>query len=153
MKRRSVLSLSLLAAAGAAGLAGCGNGSGGGSGGATTIRLGDDVAEDNPQVAWILGALLDGIPALVVLIPLFLPLAQEAGMSDLHFAVLSLAVFGISLVTPPLGSARFIVSGLAKIRIVELVRPMLPFVAVMFATILLLAYVPAFSEWIPSLVG
>jgi tripartite ATP-independent transporter DctM subunit len=102
---------------------------------------------------WLLGALLDGVPALVVLIPLFLPLAEEAGMSDLHFAVFSLAVFGISLVTPPLGSACFIVSGIAEIRIVEMLRPMLPFMAVMFATIMLLAYVPAFSEWLPSLVS
>jgi tripartite ATP-independent transporter DctM subunit len=102
-------------------------------------------------IFWVLGALLDGIPALVVLIPLFLPLARQAGMGDLHFAIFSLAVFGISLVTPPLGSACFIVSGLAEIRIVDMIRPMLPFMAVMFATILLLAYVPAFSEWIPSL--
>lgn len=101
-------------------------------------------------IFWILGALLDGIPALVVLIPLFLPLANEAGMSDLHFAIFSLAVFGISLVTPPLGSACFIVCGIAKIRIVDMIRPMLPFMGVMFATIILLAYVPAFSEWIPS---
>jgi tripartite ATP-independent transporter DctM subunit len=102
-------------------------------------------------IFWILGALLDGIPALVVLIPLFLPLAEQAGMTDLHFAIFSLAVFGISLVTPPLGSASFIVSGLARIPIVQMIRPMLPFMAVMFATILLLAYVPAFSEWIPSM--
>ncbi|WP_426511782.1 TRAP transporter large permease [Dactylosporangium sp. McL0621] len=99
---------------------------------------------------WILGALLDGIPALVVLIPLFMPLAVEAGMGELHFAIFALAVFGISLVTPPLGSACFIVCGIARIRIVEMLRPMLPFMAVMFATIILLAYVPAFSEWIPS---
>jgi tripartite ATP-independent transporter DctM subunit len=103
-------------------------------------------------IFWILGALLDGIPALVLLIPLFLPLAAQAGMGELHFAIFSLAVFGISLVTPPLGSASFIVTGLAKIRVVDLIRPMLPFMAVMFATILLLAYVPAFSEWLPSLV-
>ncbi|OLB73481.1 MAG: C4-dicarboxylate ABC transporter permease [Actinobacteria bacterium 13_2_20CM_2_71_6] len=102
---------------------------------------------------WILGALLDGVPALVVLIPLFMPLAQQAGMSELHFAIFSLAVFGISLVTPPLGPACFIVTGLAQIRIADMIRPMLPFMAVMFATILLLAYVPAFSEWIPSLVN
>ena len=101
---------------------------------------------------WILGALLDGVPALVVLIPLFMPLASKAGMGELHFAIFSLAVFGISLVTPPLGSACFIVTGIARIRIVDMIRPMLPFMAVMFATILLLAYVPAFSEWIPSLV-
>jgi len=102
---------------------------------------------------WILGALLDGAPALVVLVPLFMPLAQQAGMSELHFGIFSLAVFGISLVTPPLGPACFIVTGLARINIAEMIRPMLPFMAVMFATILLLAYVPAFSEWIPSLVG
>ncbi len=102
---------------------------------------------------WILGALLDGVPALVVLIPLFMPLATAAGMSELHFAIFSLAVFGISLVTPPIGSACFIVTGIARIRIVEMFRPMLPFMAVMFSTILLLAYVPAFSEWIPSLVN
>jgi TRAP-type C4-dicarboxylate transport system permease large subunit len=100
---------------------------------------------------WILGALVDGVPALVVLIPLFMPLAREAGMGELHFAIFSLAVFGISLVTPPLGSACFIVCGIARIRIVEMLRPMLPFMAVMFATILLLAYVPAFSEWVPEL--
>jgi tripartite ATP-independent transporter DctM subunit len=99
---------------------------------------------------WILGALLDGIPALVVLIPLFMPLAVEAGMTELHFAIFSLAVFGISLVTPPLGSACFIVCGIARIKIVDMLRPMLPFMAVMFATIILLAYVPAFSEWIPA---
>jgi tripartite ATP-independent transporter DctM subunit len=102
---------------------------------------------------WILGALLDGVPALVVLIPLFMPLATEAGMSELHFAIFSLAVFGISLVTPPLGSACFIVTGIARISIVQMMRPMLPFMAVMFATIILLAYVPAFSEWVPSLFG
>jgi len=102
---------------------------------------------------WILGALLDGVPALVVLIPLFLPLAREAGMGELHFAIFSLAVFGISLVTPPLGSACFIVCGIARIRIVEMLRPMMPFMAVMFATIILLAYVPAFSEWVPGLVA
>jgi tripartite ATP-independent transporter DctM subunit len=100
---------------------------------------------------WILGALLDGVPALVVLIPLFMPLAAEAGMGELHFAIFSLAVFGISLVTPPLGSACFIVTGIARIKIVDMMRPMLPFMAVMFATIVLLAYVPAFSEWLPGL--
>jgi tripartite ATP-independent transporter DctM subunit len=102
---------------------------------------------------WILGALLDGVPALVVLIPLFMPLAIEAGMGELHFAIFSLAIFGISLVTPPLGSACFIVTGIARIKIVDMLRPMLPFMAVMFATIILLAYVPAFSEWLPGRFG
>lgn len=104
-------------------------------------------------VFWVIGALLDGIPALVVLIPLFLPLAQHAGMSPLHFAVFSLAVFGISLVTPPLGSACFIVTGIANVSMARLMKPMLPFIVVMLVTMLLLAYVPALTETIPGLVG
>lgn len=104
-------------------------------------------------VFWIIGALLDGMPALVVLVPLFLPLAQEAGMSPLHFSILALAVIGISLVTPPLGTACFIVSGIADVSMVKLVRPMAPFIAIMFVTMVLLAYVPGFAEWIPSMYG
>ncbi|SAK89982.1 TRAP dicarboxylate transporter, DctM subunit [Caballeronia temeraria] len=102
-------------------------------------------------VFWLLGALLDGIPALILLIPLFLPIAQDAGFSDIHFAILAIAIVGISLVTPPIGTACFIVTGVANIRMVNLVRPMLPFMAIMFVTILLLAFVPAFSEWLPRL--
>jgi TRAP-type C4-dicarboxylate transport system permease large subunit len=100
-------------------------------------------------VFWLLGALLDGIPALILLIPLFLPIAQTAGFSDIHFSILAIAIVGISLVTPPIGTACFIVTGVANIRMVKLVRPMVPFMAIMFATILLLAFVPAFSEWLP----
>jgi tripartite ATP-independent transporter DctM subunit len=102
-------------------------------------------------VFWLLGALLDGIPALILLIPLFLPIAQDAGFSDIHFSILAIAIVGISLVTPPIGTACFIVTGVANIKMVNLVRPMLPFMAIMFITILLLAFVPAFSEWLPHL--
>lgn len=105
------------------------------------------------MVFWLLGALLDGIPALILLVPLFLPIAETAGFSDIHFSILAIAIVGISLVTPPIGTACFIVTGVAGIKMVKLVRPMLPFMAVMFATILLLAFVPAFSEWLPSVFG
>ena len=104
-------------------------------------------------VFWLLGALLDGIPALILLIPLFMPIAQSAGFSDIHFSILAIAIVGISLVTPPIGTACFIVTGVADIKMVKLVRPMVPFMAVMFATILLLAFVPAFSEWLPGLLS
>ncbi|TDD83081.1 TRAP transporter large permease [Actinomadura darangshiensis] len=104
-------------------------------------------------VFWIIGALLDGMPALIVLAPLFLPLAQEAGMSPLHFAVLALAIIGISLVTPPLGTACFIVSGIANVSMARLVKPMAPFIVIMFVTMILLAYVPGFAEWLPGLYG
>ena len=102
---------------------------------------------------WVLGAMLDGIPALVILIPLFMPLAEKAGMHPIHFAIFSLAVFGISLVTPPLGTACFVVTSLAGVNMKRLIRPMLPFLAIMFGTILILSYVPWFSLVLPKLWG
>ena len=102
-------------------------------------------------IFWIVGALLDGVPALIILVPLFMPLAEQAGMERLHFAIFSLAVLGISLVTPPLGTACFVVCGIARTRMNRMVLPMLPFIIIMFATMLLLAYVPAFSLWLPDL--
>jgi tripartite ATP-independent transporter DctM subunit len=102
---------------------------------------------------WVLGALMDGIPALVILMPLFTPLAERAGMSPLHFAIFSLAIFGISLVTPPIGTACFVVSAIAKLEMRQLFRPMVPFMAVMLATILILAYFPEISLAIPRAFG
>jgi TRAP-type C4-dicarboxylate transport system permease large subunit len=102
---------------------------------------------------WLLGALMDGIPALVILIPLFMPLALKAGMSPIHFAIFALAIFGISLVTPPIGTACFVVSAIARVNIRTLIVPMIPFMLIMFATILLLAYVPWFSLALPRLIG
>jgi tripartite ATP-independent transporter DctM subunit len=102
---------------------------------------------------WVLGALMDGIPALIILVPLFMPIAVGAGMNSLHFAIFALAVFGISLVTPPLGTACFVVAAIARCDIRSLIRPMAPFMAIMFATILLLSYVPWFSLGLPRLLG
>jgi tripartite ATP-independent transporter DctM subunit len=102
---------------------------------------------------WILGALMDGAPALVILIPVFMPLATQSGMEPIHFAIFSLAVFGVSLVTPPLGTACFIVSGIARMEITSLIRPIIPFMCAMFITVLLLAYAPWFSTFIPHLFG
>jgi tripartite ATP-independent transporter DctM subunit len=102
---------------------------------------------------WILGALMDGLPAMVILMPLFMPLAEKAGMTELHFAIFSLAIFGISLVTPPIGTACFVVSAIARIEMRRLFYPMVPFIIAMFLTILILAYLPGLSLAIPRAFG
>jgi tripartite ATP-independent transporter DctM subunit len=102
---------------------------------------------------WVLGAMLDGMPALVILIPLFMPIAEKAGMHPIHFAIFTLAVIGISLVTPPLGTACFVVTSLAGVQMKRLIWPMMPFLGIMFGTILILSYVPWFSLALPKLWG
>ena len=102
---------------------------------------------------WILGAVMDGLPALVILMPLFIPVAQSAGIDPIHFAIFALAIIGISLVTPPLGTACFVVSAIAKVEMRALFSPMTPFIIIMFVTILLLAYVPWISLVLPESLG
>lgn len=89
----------------------------------------------------------------MILIPLFMPLAKDGGMVPIHFAVFALAVLGISLVTPPLGTACFVVTGIAGTSMQKLFKPMLPFIAILIVTMLLLAYVPGLSLWLPGLSG
>lgn len=100
---------------------------------------------------WVMGALMDGLPALIILIPLFLPISARAGMHPIHFAIFTLAIIGISLVTPPLGTACFVVAGISKTNIGRMIVPMLPFILILFATMLLIAYIPSFSLWLPGL--
>lgn len=102
---------------------------------------------------WLLGALMDGLPAMVILMPLFIPLAAQAGMSELHFAIFSLAIFGVSLVTPPMGTACFVVCAIGKVEMRQLFYPMMPFIVAMFATILGLAYFPAVALAVPRVFG
>ncbi len=102
-------------------------------------------------IFWSMGALMDGSPALVVLVPLFLPLITKVGMNPIHFAIFTLAVIGISVVTPPLGTACFVVTSISGTSMNRMLVPMLPFLIILFGTVLLLAYVPAFSLWLPHL--
>lgn len=101
----------------------------------------------------IVGAFMDMTPAVLIFTPIFLPVVSEMGISALHFGIMMVLNLCIGLCTPPVGSVLFVGCSIAKTSIVDLIKPLLPMYLAMIATLMLITYIPALSEWLPRYFG
>ncbi len=90
-----------------------------------------------------LGMFIDLPAAVLLLTPVFLPLAQAIGMDTVQLGIMMVVNLAIGLYTPPVGTTLFIASSLARVKVGETVRAMVPFYIVAFGVLLLVSYVPA----------
>ena len=102
-------------------------------------------------VALTMGLFLDLTPALLILTPLFLPVAVSYGIHPVHFGVVLLVNLCIGLCTPPVGSCLFVGSAIAGVPIERVTRALLPFYAALLVALALITLFPALSLWLPSL--
>lgn len=100
----------------------------------------------------IVGCVMDLTPALLILGPMLLPVAEGYGLDPVYFGVVMCVNLCIGLITPPVGTVLYVGCGLSKISIGEITKPLLPFIAVMFAVLFLITYVPGLITFIPNLV-
>ena len=104
-------------------------------------------------VMLLLGALLDGLPAMIMLVPVLMPMAQQFNVDAMHFGIILIATIGIGLFLPPIGLGLIVVSAIARVTIAEVARPLLPYLATMMATVLLIAFWPQLTLIVPSALG
>jgi TRAP-type transport system large permease protein len=90
-----------------------------------------------------LGMFIDLPAAVLLLTPVFLPLAQSIGMDTVQLGIMMVVNLAIGLYTPPVGTTLFITSSLAKVKVGQTVRAMVPFYVVAFGVLMLVSYVPA----------
>ena len=95
----------------------------------------------------ILGAMLDIFSALVIMVPLLLPVAVGYGIHPVHFGIIFLANMQIGYFTPPVGMNLFIASYRFKKPLTELYSATLPFLLVLLLALLLITYFPLLSLW------
>ncbi len=131
----------------------------------TTERIPQLVAQGilsistNPYVVILLinlillfvGCFMETVAALVIFVPVLLPVATKVGMDPVHFAVMVVLNLIIGLTTPPVGVCLFVAANIAKISLGELVRAMVPFLLVLLAVLFLVSYVPSVSLTLPNL--
>lgn len=91
------------------------------------------------------GMFIDLPAAVLLLTPVFLPLAKSIGMDPVQLGLMMVVNLAIGLYTPPVGTTLFITSALAKVKVGETVRAMGPFYLVAFGVLLLVSYVPAIT--------
>jgi C4-dicarboxylate transporter, DctM subunit len=98
-----------------------------------------------------LGAVLEGVPALIMSVPILLPLAVQFGIDPIHFGIILIANMGIGLFLPPIGLGVFIACSIGKVTVSEVARPLIPYLAVNLATVLLITYWPWLTLVLPDL--
>ena len=101
--------------------------------------------------ALAIGLFLDPLAALVILVPLLLPNAVELGIDPVHFGVVLVFNLMIGLTTPPVGYLIYLSAHIADERPERVMRESLPFLAALFAALLLLTFVPAITTILPQL--
>ncbi|GKV65240.1 MULTISPECIES: TRAP transporter large permease [unclassified Sporosarcina] len=99
----------------------------------------------------LIGTVLDGIAALIILIPVMLPLLATYQIDPVHFGVIVCINLTIGLLTPPVGTGLFIVSSIAKVKFEDLIKAIMPFLAMAILVLLILTYWEDAALWIPSL--
>ena len=95
----------------------------------------------------ILGAFLDVFSAIVLVVPLILPIAAQFGVHPVHLGIVFLATMQLGYLTPPVGLNLFIASYRFEQPIVRVYLASLPFLLVLMAAVLLIAFWPSLSLW------
>ena len=81
--------------------------------------------------------------------PILLPMLNVLGIDLIHFAVVMTVNMELAMITPPVGLNLFVVTAMAKSRLEEVIRGVLPFILIMLLVLLLLVYLPDLSLYIP----
>jgi TRAP-type C4-dicarboxylate transport system permease large subunit len=97
------------------------------------------------------GAVVEGLPAVVILLPSLLPVAIQLGIDPIHYAIVIVAAVGIGLFLPPIGVGLFIACGIADVSVDRATRAVLPFIAVLCVGLAVIIVAPWFTLVLPRL--
>lgn len=106
----------------------------------------------NIIVCFIAGCFVDATATMLLLGPLMLPVATAMGIAPLHFACVFVLANIMGGMTPPVGTQLFVITAISKTPITKLMKPMMYFIGVYIATLIIISLIPGLATWIPSLV-
>lgn len=100
---------------------------------------------------FIMGTFLEAVSIILITLPIFLPIVYHMGIDPLHFAIIMTVNMELGMITPPVGLNLFVVSGVAKESLEEVVKGVIPFILLMIAVLGLFIVWPDISLYLPSL--
>jgi tripartite ATP-independent transporter DctM subunit len=104
-------------------------------------------------LVWIVvGTFLDAVPAMIIMIPVFKPTVEAAGLDPVHYGVVSILALSVGLITPPYGLCLLIAAQLGKTSIGQAFLGTLPFLIGVVLVVLACAALPLLVTFVPSLV-
>ena len=100
----------------------------------------------------IVGMFMEGIAAIVILAPLFFPIAQQMGIDPLHLGIIMVSNLALGNFTPPFGLNLFVAAGVTGLPMSKIIGAVTKFIIVSIVGLLVISYVPALSTFLPALV-
>ncbi|WP_374633680.1 TRAP transporter large permease [Paracoccus sp. (in: a-proteobacteria)] len=101
----------------------------------------------------VVGAFLDTIAAISILVPILMPVAARYGIDPVHLGVVLTLNLMIGLLTPPVGMVLFVLSRIAKLSVERTALAILPWMIPLFVALLLITFIPALTLWLPTQLG
>lgn len=98
------------------------------------------------------GLFMEAAAAIIILTPVLLPITNSMGVDPVHFGVLMIAALAIGVITPPMGVNLFVASAITNLNINIVIRHIWPFVLALVIALLVIAYVPIITTWLPSFI-
>jgi tripartite ATP-independent transporter DctM subunit len=115
--------------------------------GPTTFMLG------SVALLIVVGSLLEGLPAIIILAPLLMPIAVSSGFDSVQYAIVLILAMGIGAFMPPIGIGFYVAVSVAGSNLESSARVMLPYLAVLVLSVLLIAFVPEITLVLPRLLS
>jgi tripartite ATP-independent transporter DctM subunit len=100
-----------------------------------------------------MGTWMDPGASIILFAPVLAPMAMKLGINPIQFGIMIIINSNIGLCTPPVGNVLFAISDMSKLDIFKVGKELMPFLAINFAIILLVGYVPQLSLFLPKLLG
>jgi tripartite ATP-independent transporter DctM subunit len=101
----------------------------------------------------VLGCFLEGTTILLIVVPVLLPTAHALGIDPVHFGIVAVVNIMIGLITPPYGLLLFIMVKITEVPLRDIVRDVMPFLAVMVGALALITLLPDLVLFLPRLMG
>jgi tripartite ATP-independent transporter DctM subunit len=99
----------------------------------------------------LIGCVIEGIPALIITLPLLLPIADHFGIDRVHFGLIMVYGIVIGIATPPMGIALYIMVEIANVKFEDVVVAVLPYLIPLIGVLFLITYVPQLTLFLPNL--
>ena len=101
----------------------------------------------------VCGMIIDNIPNIMILTPIFLPIGTALGVDPVHLGIFMTSNLALGMVTPPMGINPFVASGMTKIPLLKLAKATVPFLIAFLICLVLIVFIPGLSLWLPSILG
>ena len=102
---------------------------------------------------WLDRAFMDIGPAILIFTPILLPIMAKLGVDPVHFGIIMIYNLAIGTITPPVGSGLYVGASVGKVKVEEVIKPLLPFYGAIIGVLLLITYIPEITLFLPRLLG